>query len=503
MSYLAWWHRVGGGFPARLNFTSLLLGACALKGVEGVNTPHTNSTEASRSALRQHPQHAVAGSGTPISCSSSASTFQGDALALDSWRGSSTLEDALEAVGSAVAADRGLFWYVAPWVWSPSPTSFVWPSRPFWLESFAGAADTEPVVDALGGGSYGAVVRYVFGQSCRVAIKRVAWGTPESALLAEREFLALRLFRKCPHVVELFGVYGGHAAIDPFHVYFVTEICDSDLHGIMAAIEGEELAPFTLVQVRSLMAQLLEGLAYVHEHSIVHRDLKPASIFLNGISPDSKTSAVDAALSLKIGDFGMSREIRPTLRGKDRVQLTGGRAQLDYRAPEVLLDLSYSDKIDMWAAGCIFSELLTFMPGVVVPQHMKDAAVDLLAALLDVDPHDRLPAAAASKFLPRMCRRPCSPVGRSATAVSLSPEGSGTGGAPVIWRAHEHISVAHGRTPAIAALAAQPVDVVALGGEWSLVACLHVTVSRARKSTLFAAGFRPVQGSGGSNASVG
>jgi len=461
MSYLAWWHRVGGGFPARLNFTSLLLGACALKGVEGVNTPHTNSTEASRSALRQHPQHAVAGSGTPISCSSSASTFQGDALALDSWRGSSTLEDALEAVGSAVAADRGLFWYVAPWVWSPSPTSFVWPSRPFWLESFAGAADTEPVVDALGGGSYGAVVRYVFGQSCRVAIKRVAWGTPESALLAEREFLALRLFRKCPHVVELFGVYGGHAAIDPFHVYFVTEICDSDLHGIMAAIEGEELAPFTLVQVRSLMAQLLEGLAYVHEHSIVHRDLKPASIFLNGISPDSKTSAVDAALSLKIGDFGMSREIRPTLRGKDRVQLTGGRAQLDYRAPEVLLDLSYSDKIDMWAAGCIFSELLTFMPGVVVPQvhyvckcqsrdvqlsrcctilarleirsksvkpsrmtaghakkllnncssisvwtlmpeHMKDAAVDLLAALLDVDPHDRLPAAAASKFLPRM-----------------------------------------------------------------------------------------------------
>jgi len=52
-------------------------------------------------------------------------------------------------------------------------------------------------------------------------------------------------------------------------------------------------------------------------------------------------------------------------------------------------------------------------------------------------------------------------------------------------------------------VAAQPVDVVALGGEWSLVACLHVTVSRARKSTLFAAGFRPVQGSGGSNASVG
>ena len=33
-----------------------------------------------------------------------------------------------------------------------------------------------------------------------------------------------------------------------------------------------------------------------------------------------------------------------------------------YRAPEVLLDLTYNSSIDMWSVGCILAELLTGKP---------------------------------------------------------------------------------------------------------------------------------------------
>ena len=40
--------------------------------------------------------------------------------------------------------------------------------------------------------------------------------------------------------------------------------------------------------------QILEGLAYIHEHDIIHRDLKPTNIF------------IDANDEIRIGDFGLA-----------------------------------------------------------------------------------------------------------------------------------------------------------------------------------------------------
>lgn len=55
-------------------------------------------------------------------------------------------------------------------------------------------------------------------------------------------------------------------------------------------------------QVKCLLRQLLEGLAYLHEHWVLHRDLKTANLLYSNTG------------LLKICDFGMARQFGDPLR---------------------------------------------------------------------------------------------------------------------------------------------------------------------------------------------
>ncbi|KAF7703774.1 putative cell division protein kinase [Cucumispora dikerogammari] len=100
---------------------------------------------------------------------------------------------------------------------------------------------------------------------------------------------------------------------------------------------------FTADKIYHILFEIISGLKFIHSKGIIHRDLKPANIFLtqNG--------------NVKIGDFGISREI-----GK---LMTNGCTTLVYRAPELLLgDEEYSTKSDMWGLGCIVYEFFENLP---------------------------------------------------------------------------------------------------------------------------------------------
>ena len=105
--------------------------------------------------------------------------------------------------------------------------------------------------------------------------------------------------------------------------------------------------------VKSIMWQILNGIAFLHQNWVVHRDLKPANILIMGKGRDSGR--------VKIADFGMARLFQNPLRS---LHLDGVVVTVWYRAPELLLGAKhYSKAIDMWAIGCIFGELLTKPPG--------------------------------------------------------------------------------------------------------------------------------------------
>jgi cyclin-dependent kinase 8/11 len=97
------------------------------------------------------------------------------------------------------------------------------------------------------------------------------------------------------------------------------------------------------------MFQLINGCKYLHANWVLHRDLKPANIM------------VTSSGIVKIGDFGLAwgfhKPLQPLFSG-DEVVVT-----IWYRAPELLLgSWHYDPAIDMWAAGCIFAELLSLRP---------------------------------------------------------------------------------------------------------------------------------------------
>lgn len=87
------------------------------------------------------------------------------------------------------------------------------------------------------------------------------------------------------------------------------------------------------------MREILSALQTIHDYEIIHRDIKPSNILMTkeGI--------------LRLADFGLAREIDE--------MMTNEVGTLSYRAPELLLgETRYTKAVDVWAAGCVFYELL-------------------------------------------------------------------------------------------------------------------------------------------------
>lgn len=89
--------------------------------------------------------------------------------------------------------------------------------------------------------------------------------------------------------------------------------------------------------------QILEGMEHYSELSVIHCDLKPENIMLD----QPKNQAV-------IIDFGSA-----CFENNKLYTYIQSRC---YRAPEVIFEIGYDIKIDIWSFGCILAELLLGFP---------------------------------------------------------------------------------------------------------------------------------------------
>ncbi|KFV84684.1 Mitogen-activated protein kinase 6 [Struthio camelus australis] len=183
----------------------------------------------------------------------------------------------------------------------------------------------------------------------RVAVKKIVLTDPQSVKHALRE---IKIIRRLDHdnivkVFEILGPSGSQLTDDVGSltelncVYIVQEYMETDLANLL------EQGPLLEDHARLFMYQLLRGLKYIHSANVLHRDLKPANLFIN-----------TEDLVLKIGDFGLARIMDPHYSHKGH--LSEGLVTKWYRSPRLLLSPNnYTKAIDMWAAGCIFAEMLT------------------------------------------------------------------------------------------------------------------------------------------------
>lgn len=101
--------------------------------------------------------------------------------------------------------------------------------------------------------------------------------------------------------------------------------------------------PFEEPLIRSFIRQTLTGLHYLHGEKIIHRDIKGANIL------------IDIKGTVKISDFGISKKLNSSLQSK-RASLQGS---VYWMAPEVVKQIAYTEKADIWSVGCLVVEMFT------------------------------------------------------------------------------------------------------------------------------------------------
>ena len=223
----------------------------------------------------------------------------------------------------------------------------------------------------VGTGGSGAVYSAIDAETeQRVAVKRLLLGDQMNCRAALREVKVLKKMDhenilKLTKVVDSEGLPFQDGSLENFkeatELFLVEELLDSDLHHILES-NGKLREDY----VKLFLYQLLRGLKYIHSANIVHRDVKPSNILV-----DTKT------LLLSLGDFGRSRIIDPAY--SHNGYLTHRISTMWYKAPELLLNASiYDSSVDIWAAGCVFAEMLLGKP-LFEGQH----EIDQLELILD------------------------------------------------------------------------------------------------------------------------
>jgi cyclin-dependent kinase-like len=218
----------------------------------------------------------------------------------------------------------------------------------------------------IGEGAYGVVFKCRLKDSGQVVAIKKFVETEDDANIRRIAVREVRMLRQLKHgnLVNLLEVFRRKRKL-----HLVFEYCD---HTVLNELESHPRGADE-TSVKRIIWQTLRGVNYCHQQNCIHRDIKPENILItrNGV--------------VKLCDFGFAR------------LLTGpGGAYTDYvatrwyRAPELLVgDTHYGPPVDVWAIGCVFSELLTGQPlwpggsdvdqlhliiqmhGDLIPQHVK------------------------------------------------------------------------------------------------------------------------------------
>ena len=120
-------------------------------------------------------------------------------------------------------------------------------------------------------------------------------------------------------------------------IVFNNFILDGDLKNKIDSRKGKY---FPENEILDIFTQLCLALKHIHERKILHRDIKSPNVLLtsNGI--------------VKLSDFGVSKSLSFTL---EKAKTFTGTPY--YLSPEIVQNLPYSYKSDMWSLGILLYEM--------------------------------------------------------------------------------------------------------------------------------------------------
>ncbi len=254
-----------------------------------------------------------------------------------------------------------------PWVLSQQPTLRVPNPEEAAAEAMAAAAaDVQAgqvlagryeLVRLLGAGGMGKVWKGThLGLGISIAVKTLHPSVAASPSYARRfrhEAHAASLLNH-PNVVRVLDFGEDHGTL-----YMVMEYLEGRSLGALLEERSSALrrvgpaALPPLAEVVEILTPVVDAFQLAHSFGIVHRDLKPDNVFL---------ASVDNRRTVKVVDFGLAhvddaRDQGPTLTSKDVVAGTP-----EYMSPEQCRSLAVGPSADLYAIGCLLTEMLQLRP---------------------------------------------------------------------------------------------------------------------------------------------
>ena len=194
--------------------------------------------------------------------------------------------------------------------------------------------------NVVGSGGYGTVYRIVINK-INYAVKQINLKnlTDNEILVMENEAKNLiKINHK--NIVKYYNLYKNKDSL-----FILMEYCPNKDLLEFIELKKKNNSSFDNLVIFSIVSDICEGLIEIHKNNLIHRDLKPENIF---ISKD---------YTFKIGDFDFVKR----LNGSKNIKATSQKGTINYMAPEMIKPQNnnnkYSNKIDIWALGCIIYEL--------------------------------------------------------------------------------------------------------------------------------------------------
>ncbi|KAJ1522135.1 hypothetical protein ONE63_002446 [Megalurothrips usitatus] len=191
----------------------------------------------------------------------------------------------------------------------------------------------------VGEGSYGLVLRCRHRESGQMVAVKKFIETEEDLTVRKMALREIRMLKKLRHenLVSLLEVFRRKRRF-----YLVFELMD---HTVLDELE-ERPGGLGSHTSRQHIFQVLRAVEFCHANNIVHRDVKPENVLVSRLGV------------VKLCDFGFARLLASP--GKTYTDYVATRW---YRAPELLVgDNKYGKAVDVWAVGCLFSEMLSGDP---------------------------------------------------------------------------------------------------------------------------------------------